>query len=511
MCTNSPTEAPEVLSLSELKVNLPQDVYSHLSQQYDGNGGTDDGSHPEKILECMKISPGETCCRVNLLQSSVEKVIDALNTHLSRSTNGDDDVQYTVRKHETIRDVVTIRSCSTSNKRDDLFYRNVPPPIADASHAFSSWENRRKKGWPMNHRAVIVDRFCGEAVLRGAHVFVKGILGADAGIQEGEEIAVYAHLSSNKPIPRGLLQENYTGKCVFLGMGKSICKRSDYFAQSTGKGITMTRLAGPSLPPLNGVLVGKIMLQNLPSAIVVHALNPQRGEVILDMCSAPGGKTSHVASLIGNDGLVIACDKGRKKMSQAREFFLSMGATCIIPIATDSTKLLLDENANRNRLSPRQLVEAAAANVQSKDEQQLLKIKGFYPDSFDSILLDPPCSALGLRPKLQVEIKSADELQKHAEYQKQFVKCAVPLLKSGGIMTYSTCTINASENEKIVRFILTEFPCMMLVPISDNLPGLPALPGFGLSDEERKMIRRFDPSDRDIDSMGFFIAKFQKM
>ena len=193
-----------MLSLSELKVNLPQDVYSHLSQQYHDNGGTDDGSHLEKILECMKISPGETCCRINLLQSSVEKVIDALNTHLSRSTNGDDDVQYTVRKHETIRDVVTIRSCSTSNKRDDLFYCNVPPPpIADASHAFSSWENRRKKGWPMNHRAVIVDRFCGEAVLRGAHVFVKGILGANAGIQEGEEIAV-SKLSSCMYITRDL-------------------------------------------------------------------------------------------------------------------------------------------------------------------------------------------------------------------------------------------------------------------------------------------------------------------
>ena len=85
-----------------------------------------------------------------------------------------------------------------------MFYRNAPPPpIADASHAFSSWENRRKKGWPMNHRAVIVDRFCGEAVLRGAHVFVKGILGADAGIQEGEEIAV-SKLSSSMHITRDL-------------------------------------------------------------------------------------------------------------------------------------------------------------------------------------------------------------------------------------------------------------------------------------------------------------------
>lgn len=187
MCKDSPIEAPEVLSLSELKVNLPQDVYIHLSQQYDDNGGadTDEESHLEKILECMKISPGETCCRVNLLKASVEEIIDALNAHLSLTY---DDLQYTVRKHETIRDLVTIRSCFTSN-RDDLFYCNAPPTV-DTSHAFSTWENRRKKGWPMSHRSIIVDRFCAEAVLRGAHVFVKGIICADAGIQEGEEVAV---------------------------------------------------------------------------------------------------------------------------------------------------------------------------------------------------------------------------------------------------------------------------------------------------------------------------------
>ena len=78
-------------------------------------------------------------------------------------------------------------------------------------------------------------------------------------------------------------------------------------------------------------------------------------------------------------------------------------------------------------------------------------------------------------------------------------------------MTYSTCTINPSENEEMVKFILSDFPCMKLVPISEDIPGLPALSGVGMSDEECSMMRRFDPSDKNIDSMGFFIAKLQKM
>jgi 16S rRNA C967 or C1407 C5-methylase (RsmB/RsmF family) len=268
----------------------------------------------------------------------------------------------------------------------------------------------------------------------------------------------------------------------------------------------MTQIAGPTLPALNGVLIGKMMLQNLPSALVAHILDPQKGDVILDMCSCPGGKTSHIASLIGNDGLVIACDKGKKKMIEARDFFKSMNATCIVPISTDSTKLFLPVD-KQNKLTPKDIVDAATF----ENNDDLLQIEGFNPGSFDRILLDPPCSALGLRPKLQVDIKTSEELWKHADYQKQFVRCAVPLLKNGGIMTYSTCTINASENEEMVKFIITEFPCMKLLPISEEFPGLPGLPGVGLSEEECKMVRRFDPCNKTIDSMGFFIAKFQKL
>ena len=97
---------------------------------------------------------------------------------------------------------------------------------------------------------------------------------------------------------------------------------------------------------------------------------------------------------------------------------------------------------------------------------------------------------------------------KHSNYQKMFINKAFTLLKPGGTMTYSTCTFNAAENEDMVRHILDEYPCMKLVPITYNI-GYSGLPGRGLSDEERKMVRRFDSSGLD-DTMGFFVAKFFK-
>ena len=150
------------------------------------------------------------------------------------------------------------------------------------------------------------------------------------------------------------------------------------------------------------------------------------------------------------------------------------------------------------------------ANAPRKDDG-LLDIVGFPPDSFDRILLDPPCSALGLRPKLGIRIK-AKELVKTAEYQRLFLHQAVTLLKPGGILTYSTCTINALENERNVAFVLQEFSNLVtLVPLSTKGPGQPGLAGHGLNDEQRMCVRRFDPSDKQDNCMGFFVAKFQKI
>jgi hypothetical protein len=208
----------------------------------------------------------------------------------------------------------------------------------------------------MTHRVIICDRFCGEAVLRGSDIFVRGVIVADAGIEVGEQVAVYAHLTelSGQSMQRGLLLQNYVGKCVFLGLGTSQRSRADLFRLNSGVAVRMSvnplERVGPLHPPFHGVLSREMMLQNLPSVLVGHALDPQKGDIILDACSAPGGKTAHLASLVRNQATIIACDKSRRKMLRAKEIFSEMGATCITPLALDSTNCVADDKCNRKTL-----------------------------------------------------------------------------------------------------------------------------------------------------------------
>lgn len=96
-----------------------------------------------------------------------------------------------------------------------------------------------------------------------------------------------------------------------------------------------------------------------------------------------------------------------------------------------------------------------------------------------------------------------------ANYQKKLARCAIALLKPGGTMKYSTCTITALENEETVCYILESCPSITLVPIN-GCAGQQGLAGHGLNDSQRQAVRRFEPSESD-DTMGFFLAKFQKI
>jgi methyltransferase NSUN6 len=142
------------------------------------------------------------------------------------------------------------------------------------------------------------------------------------------------------------------------------------------------------------------------------------------------------------------------------------------------------------------------------DRDGLISARKFPPESFDRIILDPPCSALGLRPKLAVEL-SYGALQSFPSHQRKLVAVAVQLLKPGGILTYSTCTVNHEENEQLVRHVLDSHGRMHLERIDVPLGGF-GLAGVGLNDFERSCVRRFDPADDPTDSIGFFLAKFRK-
>jgi len=139
----------------------------------------------------------------------------------------------------------------------------------------------------------------------------------------------------------------------------------------------------------------------------------------------------------------------------------------------------------------------------------------FPPASFDRILLDPPCSAMGQRPLLRWG-KTYQDVLDHASYQRHFMRTATRLLRVGGEMVYSTCTLTAEENEENVRWALDELPLDLLDARQTTLAdeartvagsALAGLEGCGLSESERHFVLRFDPRSWDV---GFFAARFRR-
>ena len=141
------------------------------------------------------------------------------------------------------------------------------------------------------------------------------------------------------------------------------------------------------------------MLQNLPSIYVGHLLNPQTNDIVLDMCAAPGGKTTHIGMLMKNRGLIFALDKSRNKINQIQRNAERFGLTNIRAFVQDATKALNENNEDRKEIT--------------EDSKPL-----FHPESFDRILLDAPCSALGQRPQFRQKMKPK-ELESFSQLQKK--------------------------------------------------------------------------------------------
>jgi 16S rRNA (cytosine967-C5)-methyltransferase len=190
-----------------------------------------------------------------------------------------------------------------------------------------------------------------------------------------------------------------------------------------------TRPAGDELP--EGLVVegpfdahahelwraGAYAPQSRAAMLVARTLDPQPGERVLDLCAAPGGKTTHVAALMGDRGVVVAVERHGGRADALRRSCARLRATSVDVVVQDAARFAADA-------------------------------------PFDRVLIDPPCSGLGTlqgHPDLRWRM-SPEAIERLAATQRSIVAAGVAALGPGGTLVYSTCTLSPAENEEQVAF-----------------------------------------------------------
>lgn len=222
-------------------------------------------------------------------------------------------------------------------------------------------------------------------------------------------------------------------------------------------------------------LLGQYMLQSPASMWAVEALNPRKAGIVVDMCAAPGGKATHLAQLMRNEGVLLATDINRSRIRSLRS------------------------NLSRMRVENALVIRMDAAQLPELDIQA------------DAVLLDAPCTGEGLIPldPTRKRSRSLQDISKLAVIQQKLILAAIALLREGGVLVYSTCSFAPEENEFIIDFALRE----RSIRIIDTglLIGDPAFTApFGKElDKSLTRARRFYPYKHKME--GFFICKMIKV
>ncbi|XP_008186878.1 putative methyltransferase NSUN6 isoform X3 [Acyrthosiphon pisum] len=351
----------------------------------------------EEVSQWLTSAPLNSYFRVNTLKITPLEVMTSINEQISnlKRLKNIEKKQHSVRVHKHLSDCIVISPMDKS--------------LLDLSP---------KK------EEVIVDIATGQSVLRGSHIFAPGIMAMAPEVQVDSFISVYADLA--KGCKRGYQKYYDNPMKMFVGNGIAKMNRRQLFnGDMNPKGIAVemtdpaTGIPSFTLPNEYG------MLQNLPSVVTGHALDVNENNLkVLDMCAAPGNKTTHIAILMNNKGSIDAVDKSKTKLNK----------------------------------------------------------------------VELRCKHFGIQ---NVKIHHFDSL-------------AINLVKPGGILVYSTCTITLEENEHNVAWVLEKFPQMELIAINSEIGSPGIATQDGLNKDLCEFVRRFGPENAEEDSIGFFISKFQK-
>jgi len=193
--------------------------------------------------------------------------------------------------------------------------------------------------------------------------------------------------------------------------------------------IHLTQFVGnPATLP--GYEAGWFMVQDVHAARVASWVDPQPGDTVVDLCAAPGGKTTHMAALMQNQGRLLAVETSAKRIPK------------------------LQQNLHRLGVTMAEIIHASGETVVLPDTALV-----------DRVLVDAPCTGVGTirqHPEIMLQFDE-NRLQSLLKTQQQLLKNAVELLKPGGVLVYSTCSLLAVENQDQITALLTTTPSLILL------------------------------------------------
>ncbi|MDZ8085019.1 MAG: 16S rRNA (cytosine(967)-C(5))-methyltransferase [Nostoc sp. DedQUE12b] len=222
-----------------------------------------------------------------------------------------------------------------------------------------------------------------------------------------------------------------------------------------------------SIQKLPGFKEGWWTVQDASAQLVGHLLDPQPGEVVIDACAAPGGKTTHIAELMADKGKIWACDR------------------------TPSRLRKLQENSQRLNLQ--------SIQIYTGDSRHLAQFK----NTADRVLLDAPCSGLGtMHRHADARWRQTPEsVRELSVLQRELLTHTSTFVKPSGVLVYATCTLHPAENEEVISAFLTESPDWQIE--SPNGVELP-----DSTDSTPEGWFKVWPHRKDMD--GFFMVRLRK-